>query len=211
MPKGKHLTLDDRQSIQIGLNEGLTFSAIALNTGKDPSTISKEVRNHVVTNRTTGFNPCKHARSCDHYCDVCDWCHLGFGKYCRNCSSIKCYTVCSDFTVKTCRRLTSAPYVCNGCKDRHGCRLERRLYDAKAAHKAYEETLSESRRGFALPYDELKRLDDTISPLIRQGQSIHHICQNNADLIMCDEKSIYNYIDAGLLSVGNIDLPRKVS
>ena len=27
---------------------------------------------------------------------------------------------------------------------------------------------------------------------------------------MCDEKSIYNYIDAGLLSVGNIDLPRKV-
>ena len=27
---------------------------------------------------------------------------------------------------------------------------------------------------------------------------------------MCDEKSIYNYIDAGLLSVGNLDLPRKV-
>ena len=25
-----------------------------------------------------------------------------------------------------------------------------------------------------------------------------------------DEKTIYNYIDAGLLSVGNIDLPRKV-
>ena len=27
---------------------------------------------------------------------------------------------------------------------------------------------------------------------------------------MYDEKSIYNYIDAGLLSVDNIDLPRKV-
>ena len=27
---------------------------------------------------------------------------------------------------------------------------------------------------------------------------------------MYDEKSIYNYIDAGLLSVGNLDLPRKV-
>lgn len=27
---------------------------------------------------------------------------------------------------------------------------------------------------------------------------------------MLDEKTIYNYIDAGLLSVGNIDLPRKV-
>ena len=27
---------------------------------------------------------------------------------------------------------------------------------------------------------------------------------------MLDERTIYNYVDAGLLSVGNIDLPRKV-
>ena len=27
---------------------------------------------------------------------------------------------------------------------------------------------------------------------------------------MLDERTIYNYIDAGLLSVGNLDLPRKV-
>ena len=27
---------------------------------------------------------------------------------------------------------------------------------------------------------------------------------------MLDERSIYNYVDAGLLSVGNMDLPRKV-
>ncbi|MCR4555131.1 MAG: hypothetical protein K5752_09505 [Succinivibrionaceae bacterium] len=31
-------------------------------------------------------------------------------------------------------------------------------------------------------------------------------CKHN----MLDEKTIYNYIDAGLLTVGNIDLPRKV-
>lgn len=28
--------------------------------------------------------------------------------------------------------------------------------------------------------------------------------------IMPDERTIYNYVDAGLLSVGNMDLPRKV-
>ena len=27
---------------------------------------------------------------------------------------------------------------------------------------------------------------------------------------MVDERTIYNYIDAGVLSVGNLDLPRKV-
>lgn len=49
-----------------------------------------------------------------------------------------------------------------------------------------------------------------ITPLIKQGQSIHQICVNNADEIMVDERTIYNYIDSGVLSVGNIDLPRKV-
>lgn len=69
---------------------------------------------------------------------------------------------------------------------------------------------SESRQGISVSAEELKRIDDIISPLIQQGQSIHHICANNTDEIMLDEKTIYNYIDAGLLSVGNIDLPRKV-
>ena len=58
--------------------------------------------------------------------------------------------------------------------------------------------------------EELRRVDDIVSPLIRQGQSIHHICSSNADVIMLDEKTIYNYVEAGLLSVGNLDLPRKV-
>ena len=210
MSKGKHLTLSDRQSIQIGLHEGRNFQEIAREIGKDPSTISKEIRNHRTTQRTASFNPCSKAKDCSHFRDICSPCRLQWGGICRGCHHVTCYKVCQDFSPKTCRRIISAPYVCNGCSERHGCRLERHLYDAKTAQKTYEETLSQSRTGFAISYDELKRIDDIVSPLIRQGQSIHHICQNNADLIMCDEKSIYNYIDAGLLSVGNLDLPRKV-
>ena len=210
MPKGKHLTLDDRQSIQIGLHEGLSFKEIALNIGKDPSTVSKEVRGHRIISRTNAFNPCISAHNCKHYGDICKPCYLKYGKICRHCSHVHCHEICSDFSLKSCRKLMSAPYVCNGCNERHSCHLERQIYDAKASQKAYEETLSQSRQGFALSYEELQRLDEIVSPLIRQGQSIHHICQSNADLIMCDEKTIYNYIDAGLLSVNNIDLPRKV-
>lgn len=210
MPKGKHLTLDDRQAIQLGLNEGLSFKEIAQSIGKDPSTVSKEVRNHIITKRTMSFNPCENLSDCNHYGDICKPCQKSFGRNCRKCTSTVCTSVCPDFSFKSCSRLIFAPYVCNGCGERHGCKLERHLYDAKYAQKLYEELLHESRKGFAISYDELKRIDDIVSPLILQGQSIHHICQNNKDLIMWDEKSIYNYIDAGLLSVGNIDLPRKV-
>lgn len=210
MTKGKHLTLDDRLSIQAGLHECLNFQDIARQIGKDPSTISKEIRNHKIVKRTSSFNPCSNVKECSHHGDICSQCRVSFGRACRSCSAAECFTICPDFSLKTCRKLMSAPYVCNGCKDRHGCKLKRHLYDAKAAQKAYEESLSQSRQGFAISYDELRRIDGIVSPLIRQGQSIHHIYQNNKDLIMCDERSIYNYIDAGLLSVGNLDLPRKV-
>ena len=210
MPKGKHLTLDDRRSIQCLLNEGVGFKDIANHLDKDPSTISKEVRRHAITKRNARYNPCALFAKCKHRRDLCHHCTGSWGGLCKKCIDFECYSRCPDFKLKTCRKLLSAPYVCNGCEDHLNCHLERRLYNARAAQKEYEETLHLSRQGFSVSYDELKRIDDIVSPLIRQGQSIHHICKQNADRIMLDERTIYNYIDAGLLSVGNIDLPRKV-
>ena len=52
-------------------------------------------------------------------------------------------------------------------------------------------------------------LDDIVSPLVRQGQSPYMILQNHPE-IKLSEKTIYNYIESGALSVKNIDLPKKV-
>ena len=43
MAKNTHLTLSDRIAIEVGLRERKRFSAIAVELGKDPTTISKEV------------------------------------------------------------------------------------------------------------------------------------------------------------------------
>ena len=45
--KNKHLTDDDRQEIMECLNKGMAFKAIARRVGKDPTTISKEVKKHL--------------------------------------------------------------------------------------------------------------------------------------------------------------------
>ena len=42
----KHLTLEDRKYIEKSLNAGLTFRYIARYLCKDPTTISKEIRLH---------------------------------------------------------------------------------------------------------------------------------------------------------------------
>jgi len=52
--KNKHMTLQDRIEIQECLSKGMSFKAIAKRIGKDPTTISREVRQHAAIHRN-GF------------------------------------------------------------------------------------------------------------------------------------------------------------
>ena len=212
MSKNKHLNLDDRCKIQLMLDNKESFSSIATALGKDPTTISKEIRNHLQYRRIGGYhlpyNNCARRISCQKS-HICTECHAS-KKYtlCRRCSM--CNAFCRDFEKETCRRLLKPPYVCNGCGKRSVCSLEKRVYNADFAHREYRDILSESRTGLSYSEDEIRYLDAFISPLIRQNQSPHHICATNADSLTVSERTIYRLIDARIISAMNIDLPRKV-
>lgn len=213
MSNNKHLTLDDRTSIEVALKEKSNFTTIAKSLGKDPSTISKEIRSHLSFQRIGGFrlnyNACAHRFSCDKH-HICSVCHADRRyKRCKSCSM--CNAFCKNFEPVTCKKLLKPPYCCNGCGKRHSeCSLEKRLYIAKSAHDEYLKTLSESRTGIAFSEDEISYIDSLVSPLIKKGQSPHHICVTNKDSIMLSERTLYRLIDSCLISARNIDLPRKV-
>ena len=67
--KYKHLTLDERIAIQKALKEGHSFVDIAALIGKDPSTVSKEVKAHLTIKetgtRSRGYNPCARRNKCE--------------------------------------------------------------------------------------------------------------------------------------------------
>ncbi|HEL2179708.1 TPA: helix-turn-helix domain-containing protein, partial [Streptococcus suis] len=72
--KNKHLTLSDRNDIQIGIEQLKPFSAIAAKLGKDPSTISKEVRrNRVIkeNSSTTNCEACPLLKKAPYVCNAC--------------------------------------------------------------------------------------------------------------------------------------------
>ena len=71
---------------------------------------------------------------------------------------------CPDFEEEKCSSLKKAPYVCNSCKQVRSCTLAKQFYDAKEAHKTYEETRSDSRKGIDITPEELDRLDAILSP-----------------------------------------------
>lgn len=60
MSKYKHMTLDDRIEIQNGLSKGMTFKDIALRINKDQTTVSKEVKKHLMiySNSFTSTDEC---------------------------------------------------------------------------------------------------------------------------------------------------------
>ena len=55
MAKNAHLVLDERATIEVRLRERASFTEIGRELGKDPSTISKEVRLHSQTVRKDSF------------------------------------------------------------------------------------------------------------------------------------------------------------
>ena len=211
--KQKHLTLEDRVIIETGLNAGSSMRSIALELGKDPSTISKEVkkrRTHLERNTfNDSFNQCALLKEC-HRKNVCDSGALTCQRReCRRCS--RCNSMCPDFVRRDyhCPKLDRAPFVCNACSRKSGCRLQKAYYRAAKANSDYRSELVGSRRGLNISEEDLIRLDGIVSPLIRQGQTPYMILKAHPEINLC-EKTIYNYIDSGALSVKNIDLPKKV-
>lgn len=211
MTKNRHLNQEERNIIEQRLIKKESFKSIGRELGKDPTTIAKEIRNHIQFRKTgcygKPFNDCLIRKDCtaQHLCG-----NRKCKRYCCFCHAHPCSALCPDYHQQICSKLSKPPYVCNACDVRRSCTLEKRVYSAIHAQREYEAVRSESRQGIQLTEEDALRLDSLISPLLMKGQSLHHICVNHADEIMLNERSLYNYVDSGIFTAKNIDMPRVV-
>lgn len=208
----KHLTLNDRIYIEDSLNAGVSFKDIARYPCKDPATISKEVRLH----RLDDVQPKRIFNNPHNFCtkrfhckrtDVCEKIII-CDTNCASCS--KCSLVCRHFVKEQCHRLDRAPHVCNGCpKPKSRCTVPHKYtYDTKFAQHKYGELRTRSREGVNLSRQDALKVDAVVTPLIAQGQSPYAIVASHPELNI-SVKTLYNYIDQGILLSRNIDLKRK--
>lgn len=204
----KHLTLEDRVVIETQLSAGTTPAEIAEILCKARSTIGREIRKHRQEQDTGAFgrakNRCVRRRDCSLRGLCAD--KPDCTRKCAACSH--CNSVCSDFLEEVCPKLTRSPYVCNGCSERSKCVLRKFVYKARWADKEYRSVLSENRQGFNLTTGEVKLIDQVVSPLIKNGQSIYHICTNNADRLPVSGRTIQRMMHSNLLSAGILDQRR---
>ena len=211
MNKYNRITYKERLRIEAGIYAGKSFAQIAKEIGRSTSSITREVKNNRI--RVRGAYLLQKDCILAAHCSVKGVCgDEECGIRCRTCRDFNCTEYCSEHKTHTCPKTEKPPFVCDNCseKKKKSCRYDKYYYFAEKADAKAKKLRSESREGPRLSKSELKELDEILSPLIRQGQPLSHICKIHGDEIKVSERSIYNYIDSGELTICNLDLRRKV-
>lgn len=196
--KQKHLTLEERETIEDMLKNNFNFTEIGKVIGKHRTTISKEILNHRFKQESvqygTTFANCTNINNCQF----------------AGCKS--CNKSCKNFIERKCEILDKAPYVCNACKKKSHCKFSKFYYRAKDADSEYKNFRTVSRIGIRISQEEIYEINNIITPLIRdKHQSINHVFINHPDLLYFSKPTFYSYVNSNLFSFRNIDLARKVS
>lgn len=197
----KHINYDELLKIYKFISLGYSLKAIIHLVNKNRSTIYRLIINNSKWNKgssvfaslkNTRFKDCSHLLNCK-----------------RN-GITSCPSSCPNYKKWICPKLRSFPYICNFCEQRYTCKKEKRLFNPEEAYIQREDKKSESKRNPNISRNDLKRLDETISPLIKQGLSIETIYSTLGSICPVSSRTIRNYIDRGYLEAKRIDLRNAV-
>lgn len=158
----KHLSLEDRKNIELGIIEGLSKSQIARKINRSPVTVANAIAKHQKLKPKNTFN----------MNSICI--HL---KECRRCTK-----KCERYQELSCARRDRNIGACNSCDKMKQCKLDKYFYYANKANQAYLYTLVDSRVGVNLDYPELKQIAIIMKPLLDRGHTIYQILKNHKEI-----------------------------
>ena len=183
---GTHLTLEERKIIQAGIENNSTKASIARTIGKDATTVAKEIRKHRTMQPRNTFNrPVLCARM-------------------QSCTKKPCVKKCESYQEPQCNRRDKSPGACNKCPDGRKCYMDKFIYDAIHADQEYRSDLVEYREGINLTTSERDAIAAIITPLLKQGQSVHQILSAHPEITQ-SQRTLYDYIESGVFKESGVD------
>lgn len=204
------MTMIERQGIEDCLRQGWTIPQTAQYVNRPAQTITNEIKSRRIDSnkgvRETNAT-CRWYKDCTrtHVCDT----NCGMNKWCKNCH--QCFLQCPDYEARTCERLSTPPFVCNGCPNEAVCHLPKKYYIASVAQADRESKLHDSRRGVHLTEAEIETLRPILKDGLTRNQSPRHILAANKAKLGFSERTLYTYISSAKFGVGRGDLPYACS
>ena len=102
-------------------------------------------------------------------------------------------------------------YVCNNCIYKSSCTKHHLYYEYRLAHENYEKLLISSRTGVDITPEEIEEIEKQIVPLIKnKKQSVNQVYINHPDILFFAKSTFYKYVELGIFSLTNSDLPKKI-
>ena len=197
-----HLTQKDRVIIEDRLNNKKSLRSIAKDLNKSPSTIMREIRNYSYYVRAVG-NDCAIKGNCI-YKGLCG--RENCTGLCCKCKRVLCKTICEDYVPIECERLKVSPYVCNGCTSSYICKRRKIRYESSKAEHMYKEKLSSKRAGFDVTTEQLNKINELASPMLKSGCSPFHIKKTYGDELPVSEITLRRMVNRNALDARNLDL-----
>ena len=196
--KDAHMSLSDRQIIEIGITNGSSKKSIADTIVKNKSTISREIKNHCILKKHSTY-PID--------------CTL-FPK-CKDKNTFLCNLKCQNYNPFYCARRDRSPGACNGCSSYKSCHYDKLWYNASQAYNEYRDDLVQCRAGVNATVQEIRTLGEILKPCLEKGQSLYAIKQAHPEITVT-EQTLYNYIEDGVfqdagISITCMDLKRQIS
>lgn len=197
-----HMNYEELLMLFKYLSLGYSCSKICQLTGKNRSTIYRLILNNsqsdseknLTTNhlRNLKFKDCANLLKC------------------KKSGISSCPETCSLFRKWICPKLKKFPYICNFCDQRSYCRKAKRLFNPEEAYILRKDRLRESKTVPNISKNNLKKFDELISPLIKQGLSIEAIYSDLKNDFPVSTRTVRHWINRNYLEARRVDLINAV-
>lgn len=190
-----HMDYEDLLLLYKYISLGYSSKKVSQLTGKNRSTIYRLILTNSEDDTSKVFSP-----------------HFGNYKHCTHLMDCKrdgikhCPDPCPTFKLWICPRLRKFPYICNFCEQRYTCKKPKRLFNPEEAYIFRNNRLKESKSIPNVSKNELKKFDEFVSPLIRQGLSIESIYSNLKDEFPVSTRTVRHWINKSYLAARRVDL-----
>lgn len=111
---------------------------------------------------------------------------------------------------RSCLSILNYPFVCNNCPKKYHCSLKGRYYYADHAQALADFRLHTSRSGSRLSKAQMTAINQLVSPLLSEGQSLHHIYEDHKETLPVSERTLRNMVNRNELDAKNLSLRRTV-
>ena len=197
-----HVSTTQRAQLEVLLDQGLSFRAIAKTIGLDVSTISREVKRNKREYELKQYGyesyiPCGNSASCPFRKSGNKW--------------YKCSPSCENYIKPSCNTLKDrfSRKVCNSCPNFQSCKITRYKYKTGTAEAKSESRAHNSRSKVRVTKDHFDFINSLFSSLmINNRQSLEQIYYAHEDEILVSLNTIRNWFRKGYLDSNALDTRR---